>query len=129
VNRSVVGGLLATALLVLAFSALTCKKSSNPTGPGVPSGTAADVTITIQSGGSQAGASAYSPSPATLLAGQTVSWKNNDAMTHTATAGDAAFNVSIAAGATSSPITVAAGTHSYHCAVAGHNMTASLTAN
>lgn len=126
-NRSVVGGFLTTILLVLAFSTLTCKKSSNPVGPG--GGGTADVLITIQSGSSLAGASAYSPNPATLLAGQTVAWKNNDAMTHTATAGDAAFNVSVAAGATSSPITVAAGTHSYVCAVAGHNMTASLTAN
>lgn len=83
----------------------------NPTGPG---GTTADVTISIVG---NAGSSSYSPSPDTVTVGQTVSWKNNDSMTHTATADVSGFDTgNIGAGATSTPITMStAGSFPYHC--------------
>jgi plastocyanin len=75
---------------------------------------AADVVITIT--GINGGMS-FSPSPATMKAGQTVAWKNSGGTTHTATADGGAFDTgAIADGATSAPITMStAGTFTYHC--------------
>ena len=72
----------------------------------------ADVIIAINS---MDPALAYSPNPATMTIGQTVSWVNNDSVPHTATG--TSFNTgSLAPGATSTPITMGtAGSFAYHC--------------
>ena len=116
-------------LFLMSFAALSCSSDdddNNPTGPGP---TPADLTITIPSGSISAGNMAFSPNPATIQLGQTVSWKNNDGLTHTATG--AGFNVTIGAGATSTPITItgATGDRAYQCTVGGHTMTGTLTVN
>ncbi|MFI5184931.1 MAG: plastocyanin/azurin family copper-binding protein [Vicinamibacteria bacterium] len=93
--------------------------SSNPT-PMVtptPSATAADVVITITG---ISGGMSFSPSPASVKAGQTVAWRNNGGTTHTATQdGGGGFDTGpISDGATSAPIKMStAGTLSYHCAI------------
>ena len=58
---------------------------------------------------------AYSPNPATVTAGQTVSWVNRDSVPHTATG--SSFNTgTLAPGATSAPITMGTlGSFAYHC--------------
>lgn len=115
-------------LLVASLVAVaSCNSKSNPTGPG--GGTTANLVIHIQNGSSQAGASAFSPNPASVKVGQTVQWMNNDGMTHTATAtAGGSFNVSVSAGSASSVVTMPANpaTISYHCAIVGHNMTGTI---
>jgi plastocyanin len=107
---AVVGG-IATAVACGGSSGY----SSSPTAPNPtpsPGGASADVTITIN--GMQ-GAQSYSPNPATVKAGQTVAWKNADAISHTATG--AGFDTgAIGSGQTSTPIKFStAGSIDYHC--------------
>jgi plastocyanin len=77
---------------------------------------AADVTISIV--GDRTNQS-YNPNPTTMKVGQTVAWMNNDSTTHDATQDASRFATgNIAAGATSTPVTMsAAGTFTYHCSI------------
>ena len=111
-NRSVVGGFLTTMLVALAFSTLTCKKSSNPVGPG--GGGTADVTIQIVANN---GSNSFSPNPDTVTVGQKVAWQNTHSQTHTSTADGGAWDTGlIAPNATSAPIAmITAGSFPYHC--------------
>ena len=115
-------------MLLISLVSLSCGGDDNPTGPGGGGGGGgtADVLITIPSGSISAGNMAYSPNPATVALGQTVSWKNNDGLTHTATG--SGFNVAIGSGQTSTPVTItgATGSRSYQCTVGGHTMTGTL---
>ena len=109
-------GLLAAIIGVVA--AVGCggnSYGSNPSPVPTPtpgSGGAADVTITIQG---MSGANSFSPNPATVKVGQTVSWHNADSIPHNPTG--TGFNTgAINGGATSAPITFStAGTIDYHC--------------
>jgi plastocyanin len=73
------------------------------------------------------GAQSYSPNPATVAAGQTVSWVNKDSLPHTATSNTGAFTTGLLApGQTSAPITMGTpGAFAYHCEV-HPSMTGSL---
>ncbi len=105
---------LVSSILPLAFAAtLSCSNDDNPTKP-VPTG--ADVTINIVGNN---GSNSYSPNPDTVTAGQTVAWKNNDTMTHTATANGASFNTGdVTAGSTSAAIAMnTVGSFPYHCGI------------
>lgn len=119
---------LTAIVAVMALSPLGCggDDNNNPTGPG-GGGTPADVTITIPSGSQTAGNMAFTPNPATVQLGQTVSWKNNDGITHTATG--TGFNVAISPGGTSTPVAItgATGDRAYQCTVGGHVMTGTLS--
>ena len=74
---------------------------------------------------------AFSPTPLTINLGSSVYWKNNDGMTHTATADIASafqFNTgNIPGGGAMSTLVVftQAGTFPYHCAIHG-GMTGSI---
>lgn len=111
---------VASVALCASTLAAACGGSSSPASPSPPpgggggGGTAADVTITIAG---MNGSQSFSPNPVTVRAGQTVSWRNADGATHTATANDGAFDTgNIAPGATSAPIRMAAsGSFGYHC--------------
>jgi plastocyanin len=113
------GALVVLALVLVAgLVTLSCKKKSNPAGPGG----AADVTINIIGAG--LGANAYSPNPDTVTVGQTVAWHNTNGITHTATSDagpGSVFNTgNVGGGGTSAPITMtAAGSYPYHCAIHG----------
>ena len=114
-------------LLLMSATTLSCGgDDNNPTGPG-GGGTPADVIITIPSGSISAGTMAFQPNPAFVKLGQTVSWKNNDGITHTATG--SGFNVAISGNSTSAPITIsgATGDRAYQCTVGGHTMSGTLT--
>ena len=112
--------LIVPAILIpLALSSLSCGgDDDNPMNP-PPGGGTADVTITIQGGMN----GTYSPSPANMTVGQTVRWRNNDSMAHTATHATAFSTGQIAPGGTSQIFTMSnAGTFNYICSVAGHTM-------
>jgi plastocyanin len=69
---------------------------------------------------------AFSPASISVTAGTTVTWTNNDAMTHTVTADDASFDSgNMAQGATYSHKFTTAGTVAYHCKI-HPTMTASV---
>ena len=111
------GSVLAGATLVSLVFTVSCMSSSNPTSPSPP--VVADVTINING-------MSFSPSVGSIKVGQTVSWRNNDTTTHTATSDTGLFNTgNIAPGKTSTPITITtAGSLAYHCVF--HPMTGSL---
>lgn len=105
---------MALAVGVLVFAG-GCGDSDSPTAPSPPaSSTPADVTITILGMSENR---SFSPSPAIVRVGQTVAWRNDHTLTHTATADGGGFNTgSIAPGIVSAPIRMtSAGTFSYHC--------------
>jgi plastocyanin len=110
--RSKVRLTLAAIVLGAAAVALSCSNNDNPMKPG---GGGADVTISIRG----MTAPNYSPSPDTVTVGQTVAWKNNDSITHTATANGGAFNTgNVSSGATSAAMTMnTVGSFPYHCSI------------
>jgi plastocyanin len=113
----------ALALVAMATTYACGGGSASPTTPapvtsggGGSTSSTADVTITITG---MNGSQSYSPSPATVKAGQTVSWKNGDSITHTATADGGGFDTgAIGPGSVSAPIKMSsAGSFAYHCAI------------
>ena len=113
--KRLVAAMTVTAGLALAAACGSSSMSApSPTGTTGTGGTApqADVMITING---MAGSNSYTPSPATVKVGQTVSWQNKDSIAHTAT-GSGFDTGAIASGATSAPITFsAAATINYQC--------------
>ena len=102
-------------VLGVGLVAVSCKKKSNPAGPGG----AADVTIGIIGNN---GSNSYFPSPDTVTVGQTVAWHNADGTTHTATAnGIGQFDTNnIGSGGTSAAIQMnTTGRFPYHCKIHG----------
>jgi plastocyanin len=110
--------------ITIVFLAISCSKSgSNTSGTtsGTGGGTGTDPnTITITG-------MTFSPSTLTVKSGTVVTWKNNDAMTHTATSDNGTtFNTgNIAPGTSASYTTSATGTFPYHCSI-HPGMTATL---
>ncbi|MBI5192998.1 MAG: hypothetical protein HZA08_06100 [Nitrospirae bacterium] len=100
------------------------------------SGTA--TTISIISGASSACITAYFPDSVTILVGETVTWKNNDSVSHTVTStsdsgpactagggsttGSPLNSGNIAPSGTFSHTFDVAGTYYYVCAISGHKM-------
>ena len=112
--------ILPAVLITFALSSMSCGDDdgddNNPMNPG---GGNADVTITIDGGMN----GTYTPSPANMTVGQTVRWRNNDVMAHTATHPTAFNTGQISPGGTSTVFTMSnAGTFNYVCTVAGHTM-------
>ena len=132
-HRSSKGGLLTVvaAMAILAAMNGCGEDEKNPAAPGDGGGgVVPDVTINIGAGAAQADTNAYSPRRVTVTQGQTVAWKNNDFMAHTATAGGTFNTGLLGAGATSATIPMnTVGNFTYVCTVAGHNMTGFLTVN
>jgi plastocyanin len=89
--------------------------SPMPTPSPTPTPVPGPVTIEIEG---MDGGRSFSPSPASVTAGQQVRWHNVDSIAHTATQNGGGFDTgSIAPGATSAPITLTTtGTIGYHCA-------------
>ena len=99
----------ALLILLVIFTASGCGDDDDD-----GSSPAADVTINIVANN---GSNSYSPNPANVTVGQTVSWHNVEGTTHTATQNSAGFDTgNIGNGATSAPITItSAGDLGYHC--------------
>jgi len=62
---------------------------------------------------------AFNPGPVTVVIGvnNTVTWTNEDAVTHTVTADSGSFNTSVPAGKTFTHTFTTAGNFTYHCSI------------
>ncbi len=99
-----------------------CSKSSNGYGNNSGGGNNSGDAVSIKN-------YAFSAATLTTTAGTTVTWTNNDAVTHTVTADDGSFDSgNIAPGATFSHKFSSKGTVSYHCNI-HTNMKASVVVN
>jgi plastocyanin len=109
-----IGGALAAALV--AISCGGGGGSSTPTSPSPSPGGGGSSIVTITITG-QNGTLAFNPNPATVAAGQTVVFKNNDTVVHHVMLDDgSAQTPDIQPGTTSAAISIG-NNKSYHCAI------------
>ncbi len=96
--------ILLTAVLVMSLPALLLLSPS--------AGAQSTVSVNIHN-------YAFSPSSITVVIGvnNTVTWTNNDPVTHTVTADDNSFNKTLLSGNTFTQTFTTAGTFTYHCAI------------
>ncbi len=98
-------GILGLILLVLIVT-ISCGKSN-----GYGSTAASNYSVNIAN-------MAFSPASYSVKAGITVTWTNNDNMTHTVTANDSSFDSgNITVGSSYSKTFSMAGTYPYHCTI------------
>ena len=105
--------------VALAGFASACG-SDSPSGPSTGSGgsgSSGGTAVSIPSGASSRGTSAYSPNPVTIASGTTVTWTNNDTIAHTSSSDTAGVfdSGSIPAGGKFSFTFQNKGTVTYHC--------------
>lgn len=97
--------------LLLTLLVMSCSKSSTPDYTGGNNNTGGNTSTTISMS-----YTAFSPATLTVKTGTTVTWKNDDNMTHTATANGGSFNTGdIAPGASKGVTFATAGSFPYHC--------------
>ncbi len=101
--------------LLVAGVLLACSGSSDATGPNGGNNNNNNNnnpnTVTIAS-------FAFSPDTMVVAKGATVTWQNNDAVTHTATGDNGEFDTGhIASGASGTATFNTTGTITYHCAI------------
>jgi plastocyanin len=103
---------LAVATCVLAVTT-ACGSSSSPAMP-----TTGGNSVAIVSGASTLTSTAFAPNPITVAVGGSVTWVNNDSVTHTSVANNGAWtSPPIAPGGSFSTTFAAAGTFAYHCSI------------
>ena len=108
------------AIIGLALALAGCKKPAGPSGGGGGGGggsNAVTVSIPLADYGGGSTQSSFSPTTVSVPVGGSVTWRNNDTVTHTSTSDTAIWNVSIGAGDSSSRTFPAAGTFPYACTV------------
>lgn len=87
--------------------------SPSPTSPGSGGGSASTISIV-----GTRGAQSFNPSPAAVVQGSSVSWRNADGVTHHLVANDNSFDTGdIAPGATSAALTLNGDGANYHCTI------------
>ncbi len=106
--------------LILGVAALVAAAScgsSNST-PTSPSPSVSGPTVTVTAGASGKTTTAYNPNPITISRGMSVTWVNNDSITHTSTSDSNAWNSgNIAPGGTFSQTFQSSGSFTYHCMI------------
>jgi len=123
-----------TGCLTLVFASCSTKNTTDygstatPTSPTTsstpPAGpAAASASITIPTSDVY-GATAFTPANATIAVGGTVTWRNNDAVTHTSVS--SAWTGQIAPGTEYTRTFAAAGTYPYKCTIHA-GMTGTIT--
>ncbi len=103
---------VAVALTLVALLS-ACGSSSSPAAPSTPS----PVSVSIPVGARTLGANSYVPNPITVTTGTTITWTNNDTISHTSTSDTAGGfdSGTIAAGGKFSFTPQTKGTVTYHC--------------
>jgi plastocyanin len=96
-----------------------CGGSKSPMNPG-----SGGPTIHIVMSAMNKGSGAFSPNPDTVSVNTTISWKNDDSITHTVTG--SGFDLTIGGGGTSSHTFASAGSFPYQCTIATHVMTGTV---
>ena len=92
----------------------TASQSTNPSTGGGGTGT----PVSIVNGATVLASSAYAPNPVTIAVGGSVTWTNNDSVTHTSTANNGAFSSgAIAPGGQYTTTFNTAGSYAYHCTI------------
>jgi plastocyanin len=86
-----------------------------PLPPAAPAAPGTSVSIVM--GASVLTTAAYSPSPVRVALGNSVTWINNDNITHTSTADGGAWHSVIAPGRTFTRTFTTTGSFSYHCTI------------
>ena len=110
--------LVLSALLAVAAA---CGKTYSPTDPNPtpsPNPDPGGPSVTIPAGAEVLGNRAYSPDEFTINAGQSVTWTNDDAVTHTTTSDSSGWNSgNVPPGGHFTAMFPTAGTFSYHCQI------------
>ena len=102
---------LLSGFLLLAAACSGNTDSPTDPNPGGPS-------VTIPAGAELLGKQAYAPDDFTIDAGQSVTWTNDDAVTHTTTSDTSAWNSgNVAPGGHFTAMFPNAGTFPYHCQI------------
>jgi plastocyanin len=92
--------------------------TSRPAGGSAPAASAAAVACTGSGGEAVAiQNNTYVPTPASVGVGSTVTWTNNDSISHTVTFDTGPDCGNLAGGATKSAMFAQAGTYPYHCTI------------
>ena len=102
-------GIAIVVSLSLLFSTIlvSCSKSSGTSNSAPPEPNAVSIINMT-----------FTPATITVTAGTTVTWKNNDNMTHTVTANDDSYDSgNIGSGSSFSKTFSIAGTYPYHCSI------------
>jgi plastocyanin len=117
-------GVVWVIVAAASLAILGCSKdSSNPSGtssspqnqPPAQSNTVSMINI------------AFSPSTLTVSKGTTVTWQNNDGVTHTSTSDDGLWDTGNIAPGSSKGVTFSnAGTFKYHCTIHGPTMSGTI---
>lgn len=129
--RSLMSLAVGTAGIALLVS---CGNSTSPYGGGGGGGNPASCASSGASATiSATGSFTFSPSTATITAGQKVCWVNNTGIGHTVTSDNGAFTGGNLANGSTVVVTFAtAGTYPFHCSIhppPTYNMTGTITVN
>ena len=113
-NRTVVAALIISALVFVS-----CGKSGSGYGTSNNTPVSSNAVSMVNM--------SFSPANLSITAGTTVTWTNNDAMTHTVTSDGGIFDSgNITSGKTYSQVFTKAGSYPYHCTIHA-GMTGTIT--
>ena len=108
-------------MVLLLLSASGCGGYSSNSGPATapsPATTGSSATVSIAAGSETLTTNAFSPDVDDVPAGTTVTWVNNDAISHTSTSDSGAWNSgAVAPGGRFSFTFATPGMFSYHCSI------------
>ena len=120
----ILAGNLAASIALVALSAIftSCGNDNTPKKTDAPGVTADTLTLSVSivPGATGMGLNAYSPNPAMITQGGTITWTNNDTVNHSATGDNAQFDSGVLVPGQSFSFTFpTVGTITYHDTVAG----------
>ena len=111
--------IIAVALLgIYGCGSTTSAPTTTTTQTGGSSPNVTGTPVSIVRGSSVLTTTAYSPNPVTVAVGGSVTWVNNDTVTHTSSANGGTWNSgAIAPGGAFTMTFATAGTYPYHCTI------------
>ncbi len=122
--------IVATIVLGVLMVACGGTAGSGTTAPGTvaPTTTSSAPTTTtpVATAAVDVSGFAFHPVDLTIAAGTTVTWTNDDSVTHTTTSDTGVWSSSLSAGATAQVVFDTPGVFTYHCAIHS-SMTATIT--